>query len=206
MATVFDGDTLTITLDSPTAGTLDLDIQRLYSEWKEWQLAAFQNLGYPPAFRGVGGDQINANTSNVPFFFIRNDLGWRIKPFEADHTINITGQLAPEDSTLPITIPTVGDFTVLGFNVQPVAQVISSGVTLAPTEITNITDSIFQNIIEGGYSFEEILRLLAAAAAGDIEQATDGSYTIRGIDGTTARILGELAANNGRDITSINAA
>lgn len=206
MATVFDGDTLTITLDTPTGGVLNLDIQRLYSEWKEWQLAAFQNIGYPPAFRSVGGDAINASTSNVPFFFLRNDLGWRLRPAEADQTINITGQLAPQEPLLPITVPTIGDFTVLGFNVQPVAQVISSGVSLDPAEITNITNSIFANIIEGGYTFEEIIRLLAAAAAGDIEQATDGSYTIRGIDGTTARILGELATNNGRDITSIDAA
>lgn len=130
MATVFDGNTLTITLDAPTAGVLDLDIPRLYSEWKEWQLSAFQNMGYPPAFRTTGGDAINATLSGVPSFFLQNQYGWRIKPFEADHTINIQGQLGGEDSTLPLTIPTTGGFTVLGFNIQPVAQVAGGTAVL----------------------------------------------------------------------------
>jgi hypothetical protein len=206
MATVFDGDTLIITLDTPVSGTYDLDVQRLYSEWKEWQLSSFQNMGYPAAFRAAGGDPINATTTGVPTFFLRNDFGWRIRPFEADQTINISGQLAPQDSTLPMTVATLGGYTVLGFNVQPVAQVISSGVTLAATEVTAIRDAVFANLIEGGYSFEEVIRIIAAACAGDIEQAVDGTYTIRGLDEATARILGELSTNNGRTINSIDAA
>lgn len=207
MAT-FDGNNLVITLDAPVGGTLDLNIQRLYSEWKEWQLASFQNLGYPPAFRGTGGDPINASTDGVPTFFLRNDLGWRIKPAEADATINIQGQLAPQDAALPMTIPTVGNFTVLGFNVQPIAQVVTvatgSGVTQQDKD--DIENQIFSRVIEGTYTFEQVMRLVGAISAGTIEQETDGSYTIRGLDGTTARILGQLGANNGRDITSVDAA
>jgi DNA-binding transcriptional regulator YdaS (Cro superfamily) len=206
MATVFDGDNLIITLDTPVSGVLDLDIPRLYSEWKEWQTTSFQNMGYPPAFRTVGGDAINATTAGVPSFFLQNQYGWRLRPFEADHTINIQGQLGGEDPTLPLSVPTIGAYTVIGFNIQPVAQVVSSGVTLAAGEVTAIESAIFSHVVEASLTFDEVLRLIGAMAAGTIEQGTDGSYTIRGLDGSTGRILGQLGANNGRDITSVNAA
>lgn len=205
MAT-FDGVNLIITLDAPTGGVLDLDIQRLYSEWKEWQLADFQNLGYPPAFRATGGDAINATLSGVPTFFLRNDYGWRIRPAEFDQTINIEGQLAGQDATLPLTVPTVGAFTVLGFNVQPIAQTIAVGSGVTQQDKDDIENQIFARVIENSLSFEQVMRLVGAMAAGRIEQAGDGTYTIRGLDATTARIVGALATNNGRDITSINAA
>lgn len=206
MATVFNGDTLTITLDAPVGGVYNLDIPKLYSEWKDWQLADFQNMGYPQAFRGVGGDPITATLSGVPTFFIRNDLGWRIKPFEADHTINITGQLAAQDPTLPITKSTTGAFTVLGFNVQPIAQVetVTSGSGVTQQDKDDIENQIFSRVVESTFTFEQVLRLLGAIAAGDITQQPDGSYTIKGLDDTTSRILGELATNNGRTITSRN--
>lgn len=207
MATVFDGDNLLITLDAPTNGVLQLDIQvDLYSDWKEWMLSSFQNQGYPQAFRTAAGDAISDTNTSVPYFFLRNDLGWRIRPFEADQTINIIGQLSAQDQALPMTIPTIAGHTVIGFNVQAVAQTVLSGVVLAPSEKQEIIDGIYERVIEGGYTFEEIMRLLGAVAAGDVEQDVDGSYTIRGLDGTTARVLGELASNNGRDITALNAA
>lgn len=208
MATVFDGNTLTITLDAPVGGVLDLDIPRLYSEWKEWQLASFQNMGYPPAFRSVGGDAISATVNNVPFFFLQNQYGWRIKPFESDHTINITGQLAAQDPTLPLTTPTTGGFTVLGFNVQPVAQVetVVSGSGVTQQDKDDIENQIFSRVVESTFTFEQVMRLLGALAAGDIIQQTDGSYVIKGLDDTTNRILGELSANNGRDVTGRNVA
>lgn len=208
MATVFNGDTLTITLDAPVGGVLDLDIPRLYSEWKEWQLADFQNLGYPPAFRTTGGDAITATLSGVPTFFLRNDLGWRLQPFDSDQSINITGQLAGQDATLPLIIPTVGGRTVLGFNVQPIAQVetVTSGSGVTQQDKDDIENQIFTRVIESTFTFEQVMRLLGAIAAGDIVQQTDGSYVIKGLDDTTNRILGDLATNNGRDITGRNVA
>lgn len=207
MAT-FNGNTLTITLDAPTSGVLILDVPKLYSEWKEWQLADFQNVGYPPAFRTVGGDPINATLSGVPTFFLRNDNGWRIKPFESDHTISIQGQLAGQDPDLPLTVPTTGGFTVIGFNVQPVAQVetVVSGSGVTQQDKDDIENQIFSRVVESTFTFEQVMRLLGALAAGDIIQQPDGSYVIKGLDDTTSRILGELSSNNGRDVTGRNVA
>ena len=61
---------------------------------------------------------------------------------------------------------------------------------------------LFAYIVENGESFAEILRLLRAAAAGNIAQALDGTYIIYGADGVTPRIEGDDAVNGGRDISS----
>jgi|VirMetMinimDraft_7_1064189.scaffolds.fasta_scaffold00786_22 hypothetical protein len=122
MATVFDGDTLTITLSAPTAGVLELAVSRLYSEWKEWQLASFQNVGYPPAFRVVGGDDLTPGIKAGAYYFLRNDLGWRIKSTEEDQTIYIEGNLAPQNAALEVAKPTTGDFTVAFLGLQPITQ------------------------------------------------------------------------------------
>lgn len=62
--------------------------------------------------------------------------------------------------------------------------------------------NIFAYIVENGESFEQVLRLIRADAAGKIVQAGDGSYAIRDAADTKDRIVGDDAANGGRDITS----
>jgi hypothetical protein len=102
------------------------------------------------------------------------------------------------------------DVAVLNGNVSIASQnsaglqIVVQGSGVTQQDKDDIENQIFARVVESTYSFEQMIRLIAAAAAGDIEQATDGTYTIRGIDGVTARILGELAANNGRDVTSLD--
>ena len=48
----FDGDNLTITLDS---GVTSVDvIDHIYEPWKDWMLLSHQNRKYPQAFRSDG--------------------------------------------------------------------------------------------------------------------------------------------------------
>lgn len=114
----FDGDNLIITLDSGMVA-LDAEVD-LYKAWKLWQLAG--NMRYPQAFRTIGGDALTGSVDAGAYFFIQNQNGWRIRPPEEDITILLTGNLAPEDSTLPILIPTLGNFTVLVQGIQPITQ------------------------------------------------------------------------------------
>lgn len=67
-----------------------------------------------------------ASVASGTFFFIQNNLGWRIRPAEADATVFLTGNLAPEDSSLPIMIPTIGAYTVLVDGLQPITQNIDT--------------------------------------------------------------------------------
>lgn len=115
----FDGDNLVIILDS---GITTVDVEAdLYSEWKEWFLLS-NNSKYPPAFRTSGGDPLTPGIDAGAYFFLRNDLGWRIRPPEENITIYIVGNLAPEDSELDVLIPTTGAFTTAIFGLQPITQ------------------------------------------------------------------------------------
>lgn len=117
----FDGDNLIITLDS---GIRNVDVEAdLYSEWKEWVLLS-TNSKYPPAFRTSGGDLLTPGINAGAYFFLRNDLGWRIKPPEENISIFVVGNLAPEDSQVEVLIPTVGTFTTAIFGLQPITQAV----------------------------------------------------------------------------------
>ena len=51
-----------------------------------------------------------------------------------------------------------------------------------------------------------MMRLIRAAAAGEIIQLADGSYLIKSQDGLTDRIDGSLGSNNSRIIDAIDSA
>jgi hypothetical protein len=103
---------ITVT-DLPVDGYSTLDVQAdLYSDAKEDWLSNtfFRNFTLP--FRVIGGDDLGGGVKAGAYYFLRNDLGWKIRPYEADHELIITGNLYPNDIALPIFVPTLGDFTV----------------------------------------------------------------------------------------------
>lgn len=121
MATTFDGPNLRMILDTDLLVDVETD---LYSEWKIWALLG-DNSKFPPAFRTVGGDELTPGVEAGAYFFLQNQDGWRIRPAEADATVLVIGNLAPEDSTLPMTVPTLGAFTVLLQGLQPITQSVT---------------------------------------------------------------------------------
>ena len=119
MAVTFDGPNLRIILES---GVTELDVEvALYSDWKEW-VKLSGNSKFPFAFRTFAGDPISASIDAAGYFVLQNQHGWRIRPPEEDITILFNGNLSPEDAALPITVPTIGGFTVLILGIQPVTQ------------------------------------------------------------------------------------
>ena len=115
----FFGATLRCVLPS-TVDEISVEAD-LYSQWKEWMLYG-DNSKYPPLFRTVGGDPLTPGIDAGAYFFWQNQYGWRLRPAEEDATVLISGNLAPEDSTLPIAVPTLGAFTVLLLGLQPITQ------------------------------------------------------------------------------------
>lgn len=120
---IFDGEALLITLDA-TGGVGTVETLDVYTAWKDW-LQEGTNKKYPQAFLPDGGNELTPGITQGSYSFLRNDLGWRIKPFEEDATILVTGNLVPTDSTLPILIPTIGAFTVGVFGLQPITQSVT---------------------------------------------------------------------------------
>jgi hypothetical protein len=138
----FDGDDLIITLDPVSAGVLSVDVgQDIYAAWKTW--AKEGNMRFPPAFGTAGGDDVTDVLKAGAYFFLQNDLGWRIRPFENDGTYNFTGNLIPIALTLPIISPTIGAFTVIINGLQPITQLANLAT------VGEIADAVLDEIVSG---------------------------------------------------------
>ncbi len=99
-----------------------------------------------------------------------------------------------------ILVPT-NRVTVISTNSAGLQTVVSgSGVTQQDKD--DIENQIFARAVEGVETFEQMMRIMRAAAAGTIVEQTDGSYVIRSRDGLTDRITGDDAANGGRSISA----
>lgn len=153
MAT-FDGEALLITLDPVVDGVLDVDVgQDLYAQWKAWMLQG--NMRFPPAFRTTGGDELTEIIDAGAYFFLRNDYGWRVKPYENDGTYYLIGNLAVQLTSLPALVSTTGAFTAAILGLQPVTQ----GVTAA------MGAQLEQVSLEGGVAIDPVNGLLGTGLA-----------------------------------------
>ena len=121
MAFTFDGPNTQITLPPGVGGVLEIQAIDIYSAWKEWVLVG-DNAKYFPAFRAIGGDPLSSIINAGAYFFVRNDYGWNLKPAEEDINYYVTGNLAAQDTSVPILHATVGPYTAAIFGLQPVTQ------------------------------------------------------------------------------------
>lgn len=92
MATfTFDGPNKRIQIDAEV-GNSSFTPAELYSAWKDWVLSG--NAQYAEAFaESVGGNDLGGGSSLDAYIFLRNDLGWRIRPDARDHTLTVDGNL-----------------------------------------------------------------------------------------------------------------
>ena len=136
----FNGETLIVVLDS---GVTAVDAQNdLYEDWKDWVLMSPANRRFPKLFDIASSQVIDAalGLESAPYFFLRNDLGWRLRPPEEDINIYFTGNLIPKDSTLDMIVPTLGAYTVLIQGFQPISQAIEVGSGLSTAEATQLDE------------------------------------------------------------------
>jgi len=167
MAVSFDPTNLVITLES---GITSVNASQIYSDWKDWVILGL-GAGIVPAFDTIGGDPLSLTQNAGAYFFLRNDLGWRIKPPEEDISITIDGNLFARNPSLPIKIGTAGNFnTSVNTNFSSLTQevVINSGSGLSPQQATQLLEmyqdlgldvtnakSITENV--AGASYDEVV-------------------------------------------------
>lgn len=202
MAAQFDGVNLLITLDAPTAGVLNQTAEQLYDDAKQWHLNA-NNRKYPFPFTTSGGEPVTDVQDAGAYYFLRNDIGWRIQGTDADQDVYWDGNLIPTDLSQRMINSQAGR-TVAHFGLQPITtqSLVGSGITQQDKD--DIENQIFARIVETGYSFEQLTRIIAAMAAGNIVQQPSGDYVIRDMNNTKDRIDGSPAANEGRTINSVD--
>jgi len=202
MAATFDGINLLITLEAPTVGILNQTAEQVYDDSKVWFLGG-ENSNFPFPFTTSGGEQITDIELAGQYYFLRNDLGWRIRSSDEDQQVNWTGNLIPTDLTLPIFVAQATR-TVSHLGLQPLTTIITTGSGVTQQDKDDIEDQIFARLIEAGFSFEELVRILASHAAGDVDEPVDGTYEIRDLADTKPRISGTQTANGGRDVTAVD--
>jgi hypothetical protein len=188
----FNGATKLITL---TAGTTSVSVRDLWSRWADW-VALSDNAKFLPAFSQVGGQTIDAAAGTyIPIYaFLLN--GWRIRPQEANHTLNINDGVLLVDGGGDPFVNTVGSFVVRIVLSQPV-QAITVATGGSSVSESAIATAVWARIIESGYSAEELLRLTVSTM---VAKATGGGSTeimFGSLDGTKNRFKLNIDDQNG---------
>lgn len=126
----FDPLTRIITIDEAPDGNgevfIDVKVD-LYSDGKEDWVATenLRRLNFP--IEAVGGQDLPGSKSLGTTFFLASD--WKIRPYEASHTLRVNGNLYSVDGTDPI-LATVGAFAVR--IIQFVSNLVDSIVQQLP--------------------------------------------------------------------------
>jgi hypothetical protein len=95
MAYTFDGVNKLIILSN---GTTTVDAKDMYSRWKDWSLVG-DNAKYLQALSVLGGDPLPGGRYLGTTYFLEN--GWKIRPFEGNHTLVLQGNLYSRDGSDP---------------------------------------------------------------------------------------------------------
>lgn len=134
MSVSFDGPNLLVIIDNLD----DLDAGGdIYSDWKEW--VKLGNAQFHQAFDTTGGDPTRPGQAIAPYFFFRNDLGWRLRAPEADGEVTILGNLFARDFAIPIQINSVGSFNnLIRLEISPQALVIETTVAATAPDAAHI--------------------------------------------------------------------
>jgi hypothetical protein len=89
----------------------NINMEEVYSNWKEWVLADENvNAQYLQALSVEGGYQLTSQVKSGAVYFLEN--GWRIRPYSKNHELKISGNLYTRELDENPLVPPVGDFSV----------------------------------------------------------------------------------------------
>ncbi len=116
----------------------------LYSDVKEdWLTNSTLNKFKFPLL-AIGGQSIGGGQIISPYIMVR--YGWKIRPYEADHTLTVAGNLITDDGSSPFA-SVLGDYQVTIKSIVTSNSLTTSGVGLTATDLTNIADSVWDELI-----------------------------------------------------------
>jgi hypothetical protein len=121
-----------------SVGVTLVEVQDIYSAWKEWVLVS-DNVKYLPAMRAVGGDAISDTKTLGSTYFLTN--GWRIRPYSGDHRLTVNGNLYTDPSGSSPFLPAVGNYSVT------IELQVSSLVDSSLAQIAEIEQAAFNGEI-----------------------------------------------------------
>lgn len=167
---------MAITFDGPNklailSGTTSLSVRDFWSRWIDWLLTS-DNSKYLIAMTGLGGDDIDpiAGTKVPVFVFLTN--GWKIRPQESSHTLNVTDGILLVSGGGDPFVNTLGSY-VVRINYQQPVQAIS-----------------FATGEGGGYTPEQIAQaVMDVLMASQTDSTKFGGYVKKSLDQIKAEVL-----------------
>lgn len=172
---IADPDARLITIvEPPVFGLLELDVvDDIYEPLKDdWHSdASLQKLRFP--FRTIG-DPIG-QASIGPYVFLNNTTGWRMQPYDADHEVNLKGNLIPESVvsglSVPLWVSRPGRTIIIPSDRSAQALSIDSGSGSSLTQ-QNVRDAMGLSSTGGNPSVESQLNdIIQAIASGTLTSA-----------------------------------
>jgi len=83
---------------------------------------------------------------------------------------------------------------------------LAASITVTGDLLTtaNVGQAVWQELIEAGYTAEQLLRIIAAGIAGETTGVGTSTEVYKGVDGTTDRITTTFDLNNNRDTVALD--
>lgn len=166
MGYTFDGVNKRIIL---TSGTTSVSVRDLWSRWVDW-FCTDDNSKYPVAFTCLGGDDIDPSSgTKIPaYVFLQNS--WKIRPQEANHTLNITDGILLVSGGGDPFVNTLGSY-IIRINYQQPVQAISfstgegGGSSLTASDVANAVwdKPISENTTTGTFGYYLQKKILSTA-------------------------------------------
>lgn len=178
-------------------GVTNLSVQRdLYSEWKRWKKQGL-NSKYLPAMRAVGGDPISDVKDLGATYFLIN--GWRIRPFEGDHRLNIQGNLFTDPAGDSIVTDTIGNWRIV-IEMETSSLVDSTIQQLPEIEFSSFNGGVTVDAVNGvtGTEFPR------GTPQQPVNNLTDALTICNNRGFNTIYVVGELELNTGLDYSKFS--
>lgn len=116
----------------------------LYSDAKEdWLTDSLLNKFAFPLL-AIGGQPIGGGQVISPYIMLR--YGWKVRPYEGDHTLTVAGNLITDDETTPFA-SVIGDYQVIIKSIVSSNSLTASGANVSATDLANIADGVWEEII-----------------------------------------------------------
>lgn len=200
MAYIFDGPNKLIIL---TPGTTVVGVRDVLSRWADW-VTLSDNAKYLPAFNQVGGNDIDTGVgSSIPIYgFLLN--GWRLRPQEANHTLQVNDGVLLVDGGGDPFVNTLGSFVVRINYQQPVQAItVATGGGSAPT-VTEVRDAVWSADLSSyppGSAGDQIENL--PTAADNADAVWDEAANAHVGAGSMGLLMSQINANTGATALSV---
>jgi len=182
--------TLIVTEIPDGNGFIDLDVQvDIWSDLiEDWQ-SDLTLRGHTFPIILIGAEVVSAG--KLGSTYVLNDP-WYMRPYEADHTLNINGNLFTELATTQLVAPTLGDYTVtVNRNLSTLVEVVETGTS-------GLTAQESQALIDIDTNVDTLITDVAALEAkiDTLLAAQDLTNAQKEAEHTTDPVLGKLILRN----------